>query len=172
MPADSVRAGASQGRTGRPRKSPPAPRRESPSVATCSMSSASRILLVACRSMESRASSRLMPRAVVRDRRSACGRRPRLPRDLRRAGVERVLDQFLEDGGGPVHHLARGDLVGHVVREECWMWRCSGMAERLIPLGSGQVERRLASTRGVDSRRGARRSSTGSRPRRRPCRSA
>jgi hypothetical protein len=31
--------------------------------------------------------------------------------DLSGAGVERVLDQFLDHGGGPLDDLARGDLV-------------------------------------------------------------
>ena len=31
------------------------------------------------------------------------------------AGVERVFQQLLDDGGGPVDHFAGGDLVGHLV---------------------------------------------------------
>ncbi len=33
------------------------------------------------------------------------------------AGVERVLEQFLHHRSRPVHHFARGDLVGHLVRK-------------------------------------------------------
>ena len=35
-----------------------------------------------------------------------------------RAGVERVLQQFLDDGRGALHHLAGGDLVGDLVRKD------------------------------------------------------
>ena len=31
--------------------------------------------------------------------------------------VERIFEQFLHHRGGPVHHLARGDLVRHLVRK-------------------------------------------------------
>ena len=39
--------------------------------------------------------------------------------DVHRAGprVERVLHELLHHGGGPLHHLAGGDLVDEVVRE-------------------------------------------------------
>ena len=30
-------------------------------------------------------------------------------------GVQSVLQQLFNDGGRPVHHLARGDLVGNLV---------------------------------------------------------
>ena len=33
------------------------------------------------------------------------------------AGIERVLQQFLDHRGRPVHHLAGGDLVGNLVRK-------------------------------------------------------
>ena len=35
-----------------------------------------------------------------------------------RAGVERVLHQLLDHRGGPLHHLARGDLVGDGVGQD------------------------------------------------------
>ena len=38
-------------------------------------------------------------------------------RDARRAGVERVLDQLLDDRGGPLDDFARGDLVGEMERK-------------------------------------------------------
>ena len=33
------------------------------------------------------------------------------------AGVERIFQQFLDDGGGPLHHFAGRDLVGDLVGE-------------------------------------------------------
>ena len=38
--------------------------------------------------------------------------------DAPRAGVERVLDQLLDHRGRPLDHLAGGDLVDHVVRQD------------------------------------------------------
>ena len=38
-----------------------------------------------------------------------------LDADAGGAGVERVLQQLLHHRGGPVHHLAGGDLVGNLV---------------------------------------------------------
>ena len=38
--------------------------------------------------------------------------------DAARPGVERVLEQLLLDGRGPLHDLARGDLVRHVLGED------------------------------------------------------
>ena len=37
--------------------------------------------------------------------------------DVARAGVERVLDQLLDHRGGPLDHLAGGDLVGDLGRQ-------------------------------------------------------
>ncbi len=57
------------------------------------------------------------PFAVVDD---ANAREPRLlglDRDPPRAGVERVLDQLLDDARRPLDHLAGGDLVREIVRE-------------------------------------------------------
>ncbi len=34
-----------------------------------------------------------------------------------RAGVQRVLHQFLERAGRPLHHLARGDAIDQVGRQ-------------------------------------------------------
>ena len=63
--------------------------------------------------------------AAVRRRRCRCRRRARASAaappastsiSMRaRAGVERVLDQFLDDGSRPLDHLAGGDLVDEVV---------------------------------------------------------
>jgi hypothetical protein len=38
--------------------------------------------------------------------------------DARRAGVEAVLDEFLEHGGRPFDHLAGRDLAGHGVGQQ------------------------------------------------------
>ena len=35
--------------------------------------------------------------------------------DLGRTGIHGVFQQFLDDGGGPLHHLAGGDQVGYVL---------------------------------------------------------
>ena len=37
--------------------------------------------------------------------------------DAARAGVERVLDQLLDHRGGPLDHLAGGDLIGQLGRQ-------------------------------------------------------
>ena len=41
-----------------------------------------------------------------------------LDRDPARARVERVLQQFLDGGGGALHHLAGGDLSDEIGGEE------------------------------------------------------
>ena len=38
--------------------------------------------------------------------------------DARRPSVQGILDQFLYDGRGPLHHLAGGDLVRHQIRKD------------------------------------------------------
>ena len=38
--------------------------------------------------------------------------------DAAGAGIERVLDQFLDDRGGPLDHLAGRDLVGERGRQD------------------------------------------------------
>ena len=85
-----------------------------PSVAIESRSLTSLSLLVAWRSKASRASSRSMPQPS-----SAMRIRRRPPLRLRRgcggAGVERVLEQFFDDGGGALDHFAGGDLVGDLI---------------------------------------------------------
>ena len=40
-----------------------------------------------------------------------------LDADIGRSRIERVFEQFLDHGGGPLHHLAGGDLVGDLVGE-------------------------------------------------------
>ena len=88
-----------------------------PSVAMESRSFTSRSLLVAWRSKASSASSRSMPQPSSAMRIS---RRPPVSTSMRmlvEPGVERVFEQFLDDGGRPLHHLAGRDLVGDLVGE-------------------------------------------------------
>ena len=88
-----------------------------PSVAIDSRSFTSRSLLVAWRSKASSASSRSMPAAVVGDADQPPAAGFDVHPDIRRARIERVLEQFLDDRCRPLHHLSRGDLVGDVVGE-------------------------------------------------------
>ena len=56
-------------------------------------------------------------RAVVGDRDANEAAAFRLDLDPGRAGVDRVLDQFLQRAGRPLHHLAGGDAVYEVRRQ-------------------------------------------------------
>ena len=38
--------------------------------------------------------------------------------DARGSGVQRILEQFLQNRGRTLHHLPGGDLVGHVLRKQ------------------------------------------------------
>jgi len=40
--------------------------------------------------------------------------------NLRGAGVQRVLDQFLHHGGWPLHHLSGGDLGDNIRRKKAY----------------------------------------------------
>ena len=73
------------------------------------------ILLVAWRRSASGSSSRGDAAAVVLDRDQAHAAGQQAHGDLRRAGVERVVDQFAHHRGGPLHHLAGGDLADQFV---------------------------------------------------------
>ena len=86
-----------------------------PSVAIESRSSAVRSFEVAWRSKASSASSRFMPWPSSATRISLPPAGFDLDADAVGAGVERILQQFLDHGRWPVHHLAGGDLVGHLV---------------------------------------------------------
>ena len=76
--------------------------------------------------------------------------------DRRRAGVERVLDQLLDGGRGPLDHLAGGDLVSHGRGKHC-----DARHRRMLPDGRqpGQ-SRRL---HGLDRHERARRHPAGAR---------
>ena len=56
-----------------------------------------------------------MPRAVVGDADALDAARREIDVDLRRAGVERVLQQFLQRRRRPLDDLAGGDLVDQQV---------------------------------------------------------
>ena len=99
-----------------------------PSVATAWRSSAERILLVACRSSERRASSRSMPQPSSITRMSEIPPRRIEDVDLARAGIDAVLDQLLHDRGRPLDHFARRHLAGDSFGQQiecgsCLDWR-------------------------------------------------
>ncbi len=56
--------------------------------------------------------------AVVRDGEKFVAAAVILDVHARRAGVEAVLDEFLEHGGGALDHLAGRDLAGHGVGQQ------------------------------------------------------
>ena len=53
--------------------------------------------------------------AVVGDANQLASARFNFDADAIGAGVERVLQQLFDDGGGPIHHLAGGNLIGDLV---------------------------------------------------------
>ena len=68
-------------------------------------------MLVAWRASASGSSAAAMPRAVVAHAHQADAAALDVDLDALRAGVEAVFDQFLDDRGRPLDHLAGGDLV-------------------------------------------------------------
>ena len=80
-------------------------------------SSARRSLLVACRSIASRASSGVHSRAVVFDAHQALAAELDRHGDAPRTRVDGVLHQLLDDRGRTFDDLARCDLVGKVRRQ-------------------------------------------------------
>ena len=70
-----------------------------------------RIFDVACRSTASRASSRDIPVSVVPDAQPADSPAVDLDVDPARSGIEGVLHQLLDRGGGPRDDLAGRDSV-------------------------------------------------------------
>ena len=74
-------------------------------------------MLVACRSIASRASSGVHPFAVVLDANQLLAAELDGDGDAARAGVDRVLDQLLDDGRRALDDLAGGNLVGEVRRQ-------------------------------------------------------
>ncbi len=59
-----------------------------------------------------------MPFAVVDDGDQSDASVFQLDADVGGPGVERVLDQFLHDGGRTLDHFAGGDLVGDLRRQD------------------------------------------------------
>ena len=89
-----------------------------PSVASASRSSSVAILLVACRDNASASSSRGMPQPSSVTRMSLAPP-PSISTVIdARAGVERVLDELLDDGRGPLDDLAGRDLVDELRRQD------------------------------------------------------
>ena len=86
-----------------------------PSVAIASRSSAVASFDVACRSTASASSSRRDARAVVGDADAPDAAAFDIHVDLRRARIERVLEQLLQRRRRALDDLARGDLVDEVV---------------------------------------------------------
>jgi hypothetical protein len=60
--------------------------------------------------------------AVVGDRDQGAPAAAQLYRDPRRAGIDRVLDQLLHRGRGPLDHLTGGDPVDHAWRQGANGW--------------------------------------------------
>ena len=86
-----------------------------PSVEMESRSLTSRSLLVAWRSKASSASSRNMPQPSSDDADQPPPAGFHFDAQVRRAGVERVLQQLLDHRSRPLHHFAGGDLIGDLV---------------------------------------------------------
>ena len=108
-----------------------------PIVAIAARSSARWILLVAWRSRQSSASSRLMPGAVVGHADETASAGLDFDGDFFGAGIERIFDEFLHDAGGAFDHFAGGDLVGDLfgkqadaVHRPCSVKRESGFVKR------------------------------------------
>ena len=57
--------------------------------------------------------------------------------DATGAGIERVLDQFLDDGGGTLDDLTRGDLIGEVRRQAGDLAHAHGKRARAPATGRG-----------------------------------
>ncbi len=98
-----------------------------PSELTAARSSRLAILLVAWRVSASAQFVGRNAAAVVAHRGS--GSAPpllHLDLDAGSAGIQRILDQFLDDGRRALHHLAGGDLVDEMGRAvRVWAWRQS-----------------------------------------------
>jgi hypothetical protein len=85
-----------------------------PRVEIRSRSSSPAILLVEWR----RGVLAVHARAVILNLDHALAAVDELDADLRGPGVERVLDELLDDRNGAFDDLAGGDLLGHAVRQE------------------------------------------------------
>ncbi len=81
------------------------------------------------------------PHPVVGDANQALPALLELDPDLRRAGVDRVLEELLHDGGGTLDHLPRGDLVHEVEREELNPAFFTKDHIALLRMGTGSAQR-------------------------------
>ena len=111
------RAPACAARSARPTRCSAAPRRGTRACAIAPRSSARAILLVACRSIASRASSASIPSPSSSTRISFLPPSSTVMAMRRAPGVERVLDELLDDRGRALDDLAGGDLVREIRRE-------------------------------------------------------
>ena len=69
-----------------------------------------------------------------------------LDADAAGAGVERVFEQLLDDGGGTIHHLAGGDLVRHLVGKNAnapHEKSVSGMEEQEVGIRDSGLDSRI-----------------------------
>ena len=123
---------ATRARTATPPRSTPAPRRESPASRSRRDRPPSRAWTSHAARRRARSSSRAMPAPLSATRMRRMPPPSTIDVDLRRARVERVLEQLLQRRGRALDDLARGDLIDEVV------------GQRLNPghgKGSGQRER-------------------------------
>ena len=71
--------------------------------------------------------------AVIRDPDQADAALLQIDADVARAGIEAVLDHLLERRGGPLHHLARGDLRDQEVGQQADRRHGGILPARLTP---------------------------------------
>ena len=101
-----------------PRRSRAAPRPGTRRCPGCHRSSAATSFDVACRFSASRASSAVMPQPSSVTRTSRRPPASSVDLDLAGAGVDGVLHQLLHHRGRPLDHLAGGNLLGQLGRQD------------------------------------------------------
>ena len=131
------RAPASAGRNARPTRCSAALRRGIRASRCARGRRRARILLVAWRSMASRASSGSIPSPSSSTRISFLPPNSTRDGDAPRAGVDRVLDQLLDDRRRALDDFAGGDLVGEVRRKTMNSSHRSTLQPVLDPVYSG-----------------------------------
>ena len=117
VPAVAPRGGASAARSATPTRCSAAPRRGTPSCG--SLRGPRRGRSCSSHGARARAARRpaSMPSPSSSTRIELLAAHLHRDRDARRAGVDGVLDEFLDDRRRALHHLAGGDLVGEFGRE-------------------------------------------------------
>ena len=80
--------------------------------------------------------------AIVGDRDQRSPAAAQLHRDPRRPGIDRVLDQLLDRGRGPLDHLTGGDPVDHAWRQGADGWHWCSAGRRRLATGSMPGRRR------------------------------